>query len=155
MSIRWSFCSFDQARWDAVFGSKLPEMEQAIIDATTWDLDEEEDIELRKKIAHHICEYGLSYDGLTSEEADELDQMVSDFFTGEGLEEVLALEYESPECLAMSDVTTLIERVHTPQSRSAPFLVVRSLQHYSYGCFHFCKPVDELMVISLQQIAYI
>jgi hypothetical protein len=120
MSTRWNFHSFAGPRWDAVFGGGLPGAEDHVIQSVTWDRTIWKDEQVPIGLAQTIVRNGISYDGLSAQEADLLDAIIVGFFCPEGLEDLLGLEYESPDGLSMAVVEALVERAAEASREASP-----------------------------------
>jgi hypothetical protein len=110
MSTRWSFYSFDRPRWDAIFGGGLEGAEDQVIQAVIWDRSVRRDEQVLIRLAQTIVSSGISYRGLSAEEADDLDAIIVGFFCPEGRQDLLGYDNESPDGLSMAVVDELVDR---------------------------------------------
>jgi hypothetical protein len=130
MGSGWVFKSFDRSRWDAIFGSGVPDGEQKIVDAILWDnegyFDPESD-ELRpgynrdkilasakgraaQELASHLVNKGFTYEGLNITQRVELDEFGCLMWSPEGLAEVLDAQQLSDSWLDLGEVGELLFR---------------------------------------------
>lgn len=109
MSAAWSFCSVDPQKWDALVAGRSNIQESDIVESATWD-DAYENTPLWESLARRIAAGGITYDGLISSQALELDSIIYGFFSPEGLEKQLDIEYESPEGVHISTVQSLLAK---------------------------------------------
>jgi len=108
MSYLWNFKSFSWPKFEAIVGSGDSSHEQLVVEAVTWD--DWGDMDVIERLARVLVRSGPSYDSLSSEEATDMDDLVSMLFGPEGLEEELEIEYESPDGLHPSVVKELLDR---------------------------------------------
>jgi hypothetical protein len=87
MSTRWSFYSIARQRWDAIFGGGLQGAEDHVIQSVTWDRTIWKDEQVPIRLAQKIVRKGVSYSGLSAQEADHLDAIIVGFFCPEGLQD--------------------------------------------------------------------
>jgi len=128
----WVFTSFDRARWDAIFGSRAPEVKQKIVDAMLWDNDgyfDDDSDELRpgynrdkilasaegkaaQELASHLVIKGFTYDGLSTAQSVQLDEFGSYMWAPEpeGLQAALDAKKLSESWLPPSVVPELLFR---------------------------------------------
>ena len=128
MGMFWQYFSFEEKRWNAIFGGGLPGAARHVIASAAWEdpevefPDPSEDLEAYLdavnsrapeevvRIANRICSRGISYDDLDREEATLLDSMIVGFFCREGLETLLEYKIEHWNGLHAGVVADLLSR---------------------------------------------
>lgn len=110
MSLAWSFFSFSPDRFDAFFGGDLPDAENVIVQAVTWDDELWDDPMLPAHIARRLARQGIDYRDLTPVEASLLDDIVPILFRPEGMAADLEVEETGVEGLTPAGVRNLLDR---------------------------------------------
>ena len=112
MSYAWSFHSFSINKFKHYFGHATPEEVEAMVEAAIWQEKAEGstvDLAPIKAVVRHVATNGLSYAGLTPEQAKILDHRLGVLFSPEGIED-LEIEPESPDFVHPSIIAELIQR---------------------------------------------
>jgi hypothetical protein len=116
MSYAWSFHSFSIPKFQHYFGhASLQEVEEMVA-AATWEEreygDEENptDLEPIERIVRRVATGGISYAGLSSDDARTLDECIAVLFSPEGLEEQLEIGPESPDGVHPTIIEELLRR---------------------------------------------
>jgi hypothetical protein len=137
MGMFWQYFSFDENRWNDIFGGGNPRAIKRVISSAVWDSVEEELPEFEsspeeyydalvkyapnriKNLSESICKNGISYDYLPPEDCELLDRMIVGFFCPEGLEDLLGYTYEHREGLSSKALHEL--RLRTESASSGGF----------------------------------
>jgi len=124
MSYLWSFYSFPESEFGRVFGSGDAAVEKSAIEAATWEEAGFTDPGAAGELAARIVRQGISYDGLTTQEASLLDDLILILFSPEGLWEQLSIEPESPDGLHPEIVEEVAQHVSPEQAQNLlPYLI--------------------------------
>ena len=129
MSSGWMIQTFDREKWDCLFASRGPELEQKLLDAMLWDADgyfqesgqfpqgpnRDQVLASRRGqeargLASHIVRNGFTYDGLDAPGSVLLDEFASDVFDEEALGDDLDTAWHSPDHVSMGMVEELLYR---------------------------------------------
>ena len=124
----WQLFSYEPQRWNAIFSGEVPAAKKHLV-AGIWDGGEVElpDPEVdpigylnglwetappsTAELAERITSNGISYQGLSGEQANVLDSMVVAAFTHEGLEPLLNSSVEQADAgLALREIDELLSR---------------------------------------------
>jgi len=126
MSYAWSFQSFSVEKFKHYFGHATPEEVEAMVAAATWQEKADGDtVDLRpiEEVVRRVATSGLTYAGLTPEQAKILDQRLMVLFSPEGIED-LEIEPESPDGVHPNIIQELIQRAQgRVELRCLPVLV--------------------------------
>jgi hypothetical protein len=128
MSYAWSFESFDHGGFQQFFGNASADKETELVQALTCEDCEDyfgfTDLAHVERVARQVARTGIAYDGLSSEDAEMLDQILGAVFCDEGLAEELGVEHESPDFVVPAVISELIQRAEgSVQLTVLPLLV--------------------------------
>ena len=126
----WQLYSYEPHQWSAIFSGGAPEAKKHLVSGV-WDGGEAElpDPEVNLsgyldalwesapsglcELAERVARDGISYRGLSSEDAGLLDSMVVGAFTAEGLEPWLKCRVEHDMGLSLREIDELLSRRET------------------------------------------
>src|SRR5262249_33223892 len=101
------------------FGHATPEEVEEMVAAATWERREygddgdSEDLASIERVVRHVATTGLSYAGLSVDDAGILDGSLGLLFSPEGLEKQLGVGHESPDDLHPMIIEELLRRATT------------------------------------------
>jgi len=116
MSYAWSFQSFSFDKFQHYFGHARAAEVEEMVTAATWEAREEgddeagTDLEAMEVVVRRVATSGLSYAGLSGDEARILDDCIAVLFSPEGFEEQLEIEHESPDGVHPTIIEELLRR---------------------------------------------
>jgi hypothetical protein len=116
MSYAWTFHSFSLEKFQRYFGQASPQEVEEMVAAATWQElgsgndEDAADLEPIEETVRRIATHGISYEGLSSDDARTLDECIAVLFSPEGLEEQLEISHESPDGVHPTIVEELLRR---------------------------------------------
>jgi hypothetical protein len=116
MSYAWSFHSFSIQKFQHYFGHASPQEVEEMVAAATWEEreygenEDAADLEPIERAVRRVATGGISYAGLSTDDARTLDECIAVLFSPEGLEQQLEIGHESSDGVHPTIIEELLRR---------------------------------------------